>query len=179
MIINVYSGYLPESLQAPHGVRVVQSHKLWRMVKQGLLVDDLNRRIEYEATTNSVADKGRRMRLTIDNTDPLAIKLQGLADSHNLTRGDLFVILVKFGWQALQTYGSEIGSKVELKPSVDRQEVAPSVKANVLTPAVTTAPMPVKVQAAPQTPQESLDETPEFKAMSRNLLASFGINLGI
>jgi len=178
MIINVYSGYLPESLKAQYGARVVQSHKLWRMVKQGLLVDDLARRIEFEATTNSMADTGRRMRLSIENTDPLAIKLQQLADSHNLSRGDLFAILVRFGWQAFQTYGSEIGAKVELKPSVDRQEVAPSVKADVLPPAVTTAPMPEEVQAAPQKPQESLDETPEFKEMTRNMLASFGIDLG-
>lgn len=176
MIINVYSGYLPESLKAQYGARVVQSHKLWRMVKQGLLVDDLARRIEYEATTSSVADAGRRMRLSIEDTDPLAIKLQELADSHNLSRGDLFAILVKFGWQALQTYGSEIGAKVELKPSVDRQDVARSVKADVLPPVVTTAPMPEEVQAAPQ---ESFDETPEFKDMTRNMLASFGIDLGI
>lgn len=178
MIIKSDVGHLPASLQDQFTTGVGRNHQLWRIVQQGVTSAQLEERIEFYACTGLRAGSSRKFRVTLDDADPLAVKINELAKHHRLSNSFLFEILVTIGWNHLNAFAESIGAGQPARTEPAKTVSKPITVQNQLA-AVTTAPMSEEVQAARQAPQESLDETDEFKAMTLNMLASFGIEMGL
>ena len=178
MIIKSDVGHLPASLQDQFSTGVGRNHQLWRIVQQGVTSAQLEDRIEFYACTGLRSSSSRKFRVTLDDADPLAVKINELAKHHRLSNSFLFEILVTIGWNHLNAFAESIGAGQPARTEPAKTVNKPITVQNQPA-AVATSTMPEEVQATPQEPQESLDETPEFKEMTRSMLASFGIDIGL
>lgn len=177
MIIKSDVGHLPASLQAQFSAGVGRSHQLWRIAQQGLKSDDLEARIEFHACTGLETSSVRQFKLQIADTDPLALRFTELATKHQLAKTRVFEILVKLGWDSLQTYAARIGANTATTPPAPLAAVPAK---NSQAPNVAMEPKDVQPekQAPTVVSEPNFSETPEFTAIANNMLASFGIDLG-
>lgn len=184
MIVKSDIGHLPDSLRAQFSNGVGRSHPLWRIASQGLNANDLAQRIEFIACTGLATTEERSFKLNLADTDPLAVQLNELASRHKLAKSRVFEILVKLGWESLQAYGTQLGgTPAQPQPMATRpaqQAMASGAPAQRQEPA-TTAPQPATTHAQPiaQKPEPEFSDTPEFADIANNMLAQFGIDMGI
>lgn len=102
MIIKSDLATLPPALQKQYATELGRDHKLWRLVEIGLNTGDLANRIDFHACTDPAVTPVKQFRVTIGDTDPLALRINELAEAHRAAKRQVFEILVKLGWESLQ-----------------------------------------------------------------------------
>lgn len=177
MIIKGDIGQLPAGLQERFERGIGRNHPLWRIAQQGLQVDQLEQRIEIAACTISTPHKARPFKLQLDESEEIAVRIKGLAQSHNLANVQVFTILINLGWESLARKAAQVGAAIPAPAqSYTRLPIAQTVAA---TAKPATAPVAQK-QVATSQPAEpvadtSLSDTPEFAAAAADMLAQFGV----
>lgn len=179
MIVKSDIGHLPPTLKSQFANGVGRTHPLWRIANQGLGVGDLGKRIEFHAcmAANNVQSE-RAFKLNLPDADPLAERIANLASEHKLSKSRIFEILVHLGWNSLQAYGAQIGhATMPSTPPSQPAAAVPMQPAIVQPESAPATPPPTTQHAKPQEPE--FCDTPEFAGIAQNMLAQFGIDVGI
>lgn len=181
MIVKSNIGHLPPTLRPQFTNGVGRTHPLWRIANQGLAIVDLDKRIEFHACMANTGTAERAFKLNLADTEPLAVRISTLAETHKLSKTRVFEILVQLGWESLQAYGAQIGSMpVTSHASSSIQTLTVSAQqatAQTLPPA---APAPTAAVVADEKPKEpEFCDTQEFANIAQNMLAQFGVDVGI
>jgi hypothetical protein len=182
MIVKSDIGHLPPTLRSQFINGVGRSHPLWRIANQGLAIGDLDKRIEFHACMANTGTAERAFKLNLADTEPLAVRISTLAETHKLSKTRVFEILVQLGWESLQAYGAQIGSMpVTSHASSPIQTLNASVQqqatAQTLPPAAPATTAAVVADEKPKEPE--FCDTPEFANIAQNMLAQFGLDVGI
>lgn len=177
MIISGDLGRLPASLRQQLGTKVGRVHPLWRIVQMSFQDKDLATKIELYSCTRHKISTSQRFRLSLADTDPVAIKISELAKHHRLTINILFEVLVAVGWNHIQTTTTYSGTTSTIR-TPDSVPAATQAEVTFSTAHATPPPWePELAQDVKMARDIPFSETPEFSKITRSVLASFGIEI--